>query len=396
MMHVLNRWFILVGVGFIIAIGFNNCSPSFYSPREGDSMSDLSSLSNGACEDQLKAVYAKTYFPFLTSTCNTCHVSGGRGLGVFATDEINTSFATFMSVGPTKINARMIDSSHQPPFTGPQNQVKQDEIKPQWAAAEQNYITCQMQASLNSDAGGGNSGGSGINTSIAATTVAKSMPTGIISKAFADTNWKKISWDTEVEVSPADQGKYAMLFSIEVRAYVSGGAVQGYEFRNPMLRLKSASSAMKTVRGVDIYVNGLLRSDITTYLNAEGNITSVSDLNLAPLSANAFAYKPDAKDSDSVAIAFKSITPYSGSPTRVTYTQLASAGGVFNNSCIGCHGAVNPRAGLNLTNFAQAQAKANTILSRMKNTSNPMPTGGILPQSQIDMVQNWINSGTPQ
>ncbi|WP_210415618.1 hypothetical protein [Bdellovibrio sp. ZAP7] len=86
------------------------------------------------------------------------------------------------------------------------------------------------------------------------------------------------------------------------------------------------------------------------------------------------------------------------SPTSatVTYTQLAASGGVFATNCFACHKAGGASAGLDLTSYTQAKAAASKIKSRMNNSSKPMPTSGLLPQTQRTLVDTWIANGTPQ
>jgi mono/diheme cytochrome c family protein len=79
-----------------------------------------------------------------------------------------------------------------------------------------------------------------------------------------------------------------------------------------------------------------------------------------------------------------------------TFTKLIATGGVFANSCIRCHGSSGASAGLNLQNYTQAKAAAAKIKSRINNANSPMPTGGLLPQAQRDIVNAWVDAGAPQ
>ncbi len=74
-------------------------------------------------------------------------------------------------------------------------------------------------------------------------------------------------------------------------------------------------------------------------------------------------------------------------------------------NCIGCHSdppAPGTLAGLVTYSDLMATShedptknEAQLSLSRMQNTSSPMPPGGVLPASDVTTLQNWINAGYP-
>jgi mono/diheme cytochrome c family protein len=82
--------------------------------------------------------------------------------------------------------------------------------------------------------------------------------------------------------------------------------------------------------------------------------------------------------------------------SSIKFSQLAASGGIFSNSCFGCHNATNPKGSLDLTNYAAAKLAAINIKSRVNNPNNPMPTGGLLPQVQRDTISAWVDQGAPQ
>jgi hypothetical protein len=51
---------------------------------------------------------------------------------------------------------------------------------------------------------------------------------------------------------------------------------------------------------------------------------------------------------------------------------------------------------LNLQNYTQAKNAAANIKSRMNNANNPMPTGGLLSQTQRSVIDAWVAAGAPQ
>lgn len=84
--------------------------------------------------------------------------------------------------------------------------------------------------------------------------------------------------------------------------------------------------------------------------------------------------------------------------TTINYTDDIRP--ILQSSCVGCHASppVNG-APFALTNYSQASQRAGAILnamSRQSGTPAAMPPSGRLPQATIDLVQEWIDEGTPE
>jgi len=70
---------------------------------------------------------------------------------------------------------------------------------------------------------------------------------------------------------------------------------------------------------------------------------------------------------------------------------------ILASSCISCHASppVNG-APFSLINYDQVSQRANNVLnamSRQNGASGAMPPAGRLPQTTIDIIQQWINDG---
>jgi hypothetical protein len=52
-------------------------------------------------------------------------------------------------------------------------------------------------------------------------------------------------------------------------------------------------------------------------------------------------------------------------------------------------------AWFDLTSYDDVKANAAGILTRLKDTTNPMPCDGQWPQARIDLFQSWIDAGFP-
>lgn len=375
--------------GLILVVAFNNCGEGFIVDPNGatDGSAGLFSMQPGEnCETALMRVYDQTYHSFLTQTCGSCHTNG-PGLGDFGSKDLATSFHSFMSVGASKINRNAVNENHKPPATGAHNQARIDELDARWAAAQPGYAEC-----LSGSGGGG--GGDVLRTAL------KAVPANLTSTTFV-----KMEWDLETESAK----KLPLVAGIEIRKAVFNTITRGYELRNPTLRLKNANSGNYQARALNIIFNGQLYADVTTYSNINYVISTTTDFNLAPNSANSFIMATP-EEGQTIALDFSSLkmTTSAGSEntgpgaggggngTIPTFTQLMATGGVFNTSCMGCHNATRAAGGLNITDYNRAKTAATNIRSRMNNPNNPMPTGGLVPQAQRDLVNAWIAGGMPQ
>ncbi len=83
--------------------------------------------------------------------------------------------------------------------------------------------------------------------------------------------------------------------------------------------------------------------------------------------------------------------------TAGTITYTANVRPIINGSCSGCHSDPPTNgAPFALTNFTQVSARANSIfnaMSRSNGASGAMPPSGRLPQSTIDIIDQWIEQG---
>lgn len=87
---------------------------------------------------------------------------------------------------------------------------------------------------------------------------------------------------------------------------------------------------------------------------------------------------------------------YPGDP-NVLITYVDDVAPIVQNACIGCHNdpPVNG-APFALVNFQQVDQRANSMLNRMSlqnGAPGAMPPSGRLPQSTIDIIEQWIEDG---
>ncbi len=386
----ISRYFAGVLGAFVLVVSFNNCDQGFMIQ---DFPSGEFSSKSSDCEESLLNVYKNSYHPFLSQTCQNCHVAG-PGLGNFASSNASLSYASFASVGAAKINSQAISENHKPPYTGSRNISSINDFSATWARAQDSYVAC-----LSYSGGGGSS-------AFVVKTTRKAVP------ATLATTFVKLEWDLETDST----GLVPLVAGIEIRKAVLAGATEGYEFRNPTLRLKSDSAGSYYARALNIYINDTLQGNVTTYSNIEATVGSTANLNMAVGYANAWAVMTPTPN-DMIALEFSTLKSTTGAPNpggggggtdptpaptptppaqAVTFTQLIGTGGVFAVNCVGCHSAGNPRGGLNITSYAAARTAAANIKSRMNNAANPMPTSGLVSAAQRALVDAWIAQGSPQ
>ena len=96
----------------------------------------------------------------------------------------------------------------------------------------------------------------------------------------------------------------------------------------------------------------------------------------------------------------KGFIPESFEPTSstnqgdtVTYQTHISA--VISNSCISCHGGSNPQGNLLLETYTQVRnaAENGTLIQRINDAADPMPTSGLLPAQTRALFDEWVQNG---
>jgi hypothetical protein len=226
--------------------------------------------------------------------------------------------------------------------------------------------------------------------------------------------WITVTWDLETEVPAAQAAQWPALLSIQTRFAVNANQVVGFQFRNPMLRLKATGRNL-AVSGLKIFVNDEEQNLITTFLGFRTVVAVTTDFPLVPGTSAGIGWRPDSVATDQVAIEIQNIefttdsatvhNPGGGNPgnglplpTSITYAQLTSTDpdlGIFRNECFMCHSGANPSASLNLSDAAQTRLQSNLDLIRLRAvTQGNMPMRG-LSQRQKDILNLWLNTGAP-
>lgn len=129
--------------GLAVALLFNNCSPQHVNDSQADGFSLAQEITFTACafKDDMD-LFTKTYQPFLTQHCSSCHVQGGQGKGAFASSGALVSYNAFNVVGYEMIGDFATNDAHKPPYTGAQNGSAIALLENQWIAGLENIASC--------------------------------------------------------------------------------------------------------------------------------------------------------------------------------------------------------------------------------------------------------------
>lgn len=377
-----------------ILIVFQNCSPQ----HSGPFLTSSASVGlNKACQEILKNAWLAGYRPFTqqTSACVGCHTSG-PGSGFFASADADIGFAAFMTKGEAKISEFAVNPSHKPPNTGAVHQTQITALKASWATAQGSYNAC-----LSNSGGGGPPGGGGGGGVIQPTKMTLAKTANPANNAVVT-----LTYNLGTEMMNAADAFAGGSLVISVRAVTIAGNVTGYQFEN--LRLINASPTSAFINSLNLYVNDQL-VDGESYLYVERYVPNVANNNSRRLIPGAVFLASPIGTAINVKFAIGQIKAADIDFRPTTYTALTAAGGIFQASCVGCHGAsggfslaannfanVVGRKGVsNLTLAAPFNLGDSLIYQRMSSAGAPMPTGGLLPKEQVDRVRDWILDGAP-
>ncbi len=86
------------------------------------------------------------------------------------------------------------------------------------------------------------------------------------------------------------------------------------------------------------------------------------------------------------------ITPTNPGDTVTYQTHIST---VISNSCISCHGGSNPQGNLLLESYTQVRnaAENGTLIQRINDAVDPMPTSGLLPAPTRTLFDEWVQNG---
>ena len=68
---------------------------------------------------------------------------------------------------------------------------------------------------------------------------------------------------------------------------------------------------------------------------------------------------------------------------------------ILTTHCTNCHGGNNPQAGVNLETYENTRfySENGDLLEKIYDLVNPMPPSGLLPTSEIAIIEKWAQDG---
>ena len=379
-------------IGPLILVGlYNNCGRAGFEAEMGLSSMSFSSM-GGACDADLLATYSATWYPALSTNCNSCHGSA------HGSTDLSVSYSAFMTKGTSLISYKA-SNPHGGNNVNLSNQISS--FSGRWSSAQAAYMSC---LSSNPTSGGGNPTGAQIALN------AKAIA-GVNQTIANQNNWRTVTWDLETEVPSSYMGQFAAIFTVEARYSLYSGTPVGFEFRNPRMRLKTATTPAIQVNAINLRIDNNPIPNVTTYTGVSAIISSTTATDVAPGASTALAIA-NVNDNSLISFVFTNLqsgastttTTLAGTTTTMPGAVVAKLSdllgtnpnlNVFAQSCVGCHNASNAAGGFNITNSTQAISKASQIIARMTNAAQPMPTSGLLNSARVQIVQNWVNAGAP-
>lgn len=82
-------------------------------------------------------------------------------------------------------------------------------------------------------------------------------------------------------------------------------------------------------------------------------------------------------------------------PIDETVTYDGHVAAIMTNNCVSCHSGASPSGGADLSTYQNVrfQAESGNLITRINNASNPMPPSGLLPASELAIIDEWVTDG---
>ncbi|MCB0366780.1 MAG: hypothetical protein H6624_10655 [Bdellovibrionaceae bacterium] len=381
--------YIGVLIGLVLGLGSTGCAP-MHSEGSTKNLGGNFGLGSGICGDILKQEFSKGWQPFLKTNCGSCHVNGGGGKGSFGEDNLELAFEAFAGAGELKIADFAINPSHKPPYTGEQHQEAVNGYKTGWDEAQITFNDCLAAQQNNGGGGGGGGGGVVIPPPDGPRVGTKEIALN------ATNNYQARTLDLSADMIQGQQGVAGARFEVEVRTFTTPTGETNYNFRNPKVFAGGQAVEVKDIR---VSINGKELAQGTTWKAVSRKVPSGQN---RVVSTGTLIVETDIAAGDTFGVSFGSLGTTTFNPAR--FSELVAGGGTFGQSCVGCHGNTNPRAGLNVTNYQEMinyfvvipyDPTGSLLLSRMNDANNPMPPAGLVSQAARQAIEDWILDGAP-
>ncbi|MGZ3724189.1 MAG: hypothetical protein ACXWQQ_00225 [Pseudobdellovibrio sp.] len=311
----------------VLLMQFNNCSKYKQPDMSQSSDSSSSSSSTGTtgltktgdlCEDTIRQLFADGYYQFVRQNCATCHATD-TDKPQFANPDVNWAYQVFQSKGYQKVSDNAISSTHNPPYTGPQNTQAINELKVAWTLGVQEYNTCK---GLPADAP---------TTTVDPATLL-SLETNNQNIPALNVNQNTVlSWNLNSDLSSLKSGTAlptfgsGAKFSITVTRRQNAAGQDYYTFESPIIYANATDVHVKTIY---IKLNSRIMNYPSTFKFVDrgiyANSTQTGDT-IGLVSTGGLVVLGQTSSADFVNVAFETIEPTSlpppPPPTTIGFTD---------------------------------------------------------------------------
>lgn len=297
---------VLILVGLMLMLGYNNCSGG---PQAVDEASNSASGGGGGsattttippgptglCEADLMNLFARGYQPFLQTNCSLCHVNG-PGKGQFAHSDINIAYNAFFQTGYVKVSNNAVSSSHQPPYSGPQHILAINDLKIEWQKGLTDYAAC--------------TGNPIAPPTVDPATIVQYETTQKASGVSATTTSKKLVWDLNTEILKINAaGAVPVLPGAKFELTVNYGKTAGgeifYTFSQP--RIYDATVDIH-IKGLYVKINNRMLNYQTTFRFLDKNLYKNIPYGAAALISTGSLVSPGiVSPADQISVAFEAL-----------------------------------------------------------------------------------------
>lgn len=272
------RSYARVAASFLLVAFGVGCSVNMVAPVKKSSNVSMS----GTCDEILFEHYKAEVYPFFRSpsTCVSCHIEGGQGLGTFASADQKVAFAAFNAAGVSKVSYMATNPQHKPPYTGDQNKPAVNAWSSVWVTHQSEYFDCVSKSQ-----------NGGVNESLL--TSAK----GASDIYASPTAMQTLSWDLDLaeDLDVSVSRSVPARISIDVRVLYQNNKAQGYIFSNPRMILKDVTKQV-IVEGLFFHINRVPISNQTTFTNLSRIVSGPAELPLMTAQANTLIQPVSSQD----------------------------------------------------------------------------------------------------
>ena len=236
------RTFVFAALMIPMLVLFQNCAPGFFVDQDALSNSSASAATSFICGATLEATFQKTYWPVVSASCASCHVTGGLAPSAFAASQLSAAYVGFQTATETKILANGTNPQHGGGAGGEKNRAALTQ-------AQTDFDSCKS-----------------VPTTVAGAITARTSAVALAATATAKII--TINLDSQLDLGSSNLGGAQLQFIVRTSTV---GSSPAYLISNPSLRTVSSTVQIK---GVKIKINGTNDPTWTSFTQIDRTINA--------------------------------------------------------------------------------------------------------------------------